>query len=76
MSITHAGNEFDLTLGWRGEVPGDFKLRLSTTLFNLHPIETWWTKDVAVQSLWLSKQFDFGKHSLIPDFSVREGRRL
>ncbi|GEM_PF-3555092 len=66
-SNTHAGDEFDATIGWRGEIPGDFRLRLSTTLFNLYPIDTWWTKDVAVQSLWLSKQFDLGEHSLIPE---------
>lgn len=66
-SKTHAGDELDVTIGWRGEISRDFKLRLSTTLFNLHPIETWWTRDVALQSLWISKQFDFGKHSLIPE---------
>ncbi len=67
---THAGDEMDLTAGWRGDIPGDIKLRLSTTLFNLYPKDQWWKKDAAVQSLWLSKEYKLGKHSLIPEMRL------
>lgn len=63
----HHGDELDTTVGWRGQIWGDMNLRLSTTVFNLYPLNKWWNGDVAVQSLWLSKDFDFGKHTLRPE---------
>gem|GEM_PF-5789004 len=66
----HKGDELDLTLGWRGEIGNGFKMRLSTTLFNLYPKDKWWAGDVGVESFWFSRDFVIGNHTLKPPILV------
>jgi len=65
----NSGKEIDFTAGLYCEIYG-CDVRLSATLFNTHLVDKIWEDDAWVQTLEVSKKYEFGKHTIKPQAVV------
>ena len=65
----HGGDELDLTFGFQGKL-GDYNVKISSSLLNVYPLDKWWNGDIAVQSLFVSRDFKLGDHTIQPEMRV------
>ncbi len=66
----HAGDELDLMAGWHKTLPAKLELDLSFALFNLYPLNQWWSGDVAVESFSVARSFRLGDHVIRPKIQL------
>jgi len=56
------GDEFDICTGWKKDFD-DFSLDFYTSLYNVHPIEDWWSGDFIQFTGLISKEIDLDSES-------------
>ena len=66
---TKFGDEVNFTLGWKGTFT-EMDVAVSAGYLNIAPLDAWGRDDVMVQSLFISKLFEFERHSLLPEFRI------
>ncbi len=59
-------DELDFNLGWKKKWDNGVDIGCATSYFNNSPLDMWYTGDVLIESVWVSKTYRFGNHSLRP----------